>query len=157
MCELHDTVICNQCIKKCISSYESKQIQNRKESKGCSLRLNTWLSAHWQALWHEMKQNVNLSVCSGFILARRVGEKDSLCSNDKMFKDEKDHNKFEGENNKVNGASFIRNEKTPLAKSNYLLHFWKKQHIWQERGLIIFIRYCLDCEDLLFPFLQDIK
>lgn len=37
MHELHDTVIYIQCIKQCISSYESKQIQNRKESKGCSL------------------------------------------------------------------------------------------------------------------------
>lgn len=88
MCELHDTVICNECIKKCISSHESKQIQNRKESKGCSLHLNTQLSVHWQALWHEMKQNVNLSVCLGFMLARRVGEKDSLCSKDKIFRDE---------------------------------------------------------------------
>lgn len=49
----------------------------KKKSKGCSLHLNTQLSAHRQVLLHEMKQNVNLSVCSGFTLARRVGEKES--------------------------------------------------------------------------------
>lgn len=79
-------------------------------------RLNTQLFAHWQALWHEMKQNVNLSLCSGYILARKFREKESLCSKDKMFRDEKDHNKFKGENNKVKGGSFIRNQKLQCLK-----------------------------------------
>lgn len=39
-------------------------------------QLNTQLFAHW----HEMKQNVNLSLCSGYILARKFKEKESLCS-----------------------------------------------------------------------------
>lgn len=31
MSELHDTVICNQCLKKCISSHESKHTEQKRE------------------------------------------------------------------------------------------------------------------------------